>query len=131
MNEYTVFNENGSPTVMGFTPIDGFQIPNNWVEGNHQNSYRREDGTIVEKTYQPSPNHIFDYATKQWIDPRTNDTQWPVIRSQRNALLVASDWTQLPDVPLVTKAAWATYRQALRDVTEQGDPFNITWPVAP
>ena len=50
-------------------------------------------------------------------------------RARRNRLLQASDWTQLPDVPLATKAAWATYRQALRDITEQpGWPTDITWP---
>jgi hypothetical protein len=54
-----------------------------------------------------------------------------VVRAQRNARLSASDWTQLPDVPLATKEAWAAYRQALRDVTLQSDPFAIDWPVAP
>jgi len=38
-----------------------------------------------------------------------------------------SFWTQLSDSP-VDKAAWATYRQALRDITTQVDPFNIKWP---
>lgn len=80
---------------------------------------------------RPSPNHRFDYAKKQWIDPRTAETEWSLVRSQRNALLSASDWTQLPDVPLATKETWAIYRQALRDITEQTDPFNINWPVQP
>ena len=52
-------------------------------------------------------------------------------RSKRNQLLTASDWTQIPDVP-VDQAAWATYRQELRDITSQeGFPEAITWPVAP
>jgi hypothetical protein len=55
------------------------------------------------------------------------DTQWNAIRSARNELLKDSDWTQLSDSP-VDKTAWATYRQALRDITKQPDPFNITWP---
>jgi hypothetical protein len=55
--------------------------------------------------------------------------QWTVIRVERNKLLVESDWTQLPDAP-VDAAAWATYRQALRDVTDQANPFNIVWPEA-
>ena len=55
------------------------------------------------------------------------DTQWRAIRSARNELLKDSDWTQLSDSP-VDKTAWATYRQALRDITQQPDPFNITWP---
>jgi hypothetical protein len=57
-------------------------------------------------------------------------TQWTVIRAERNKLLVASDWTQLPDAP-VDAAAWATYRQALRDVTDQANPFAIVWPESP
>jgi hypothetical protein len=55
------------------------------------------------------------------------DTQWNAIRSARNELLKDSDWTQLSDSP-VDKTAWATYRQELRDITKQVDPFNITWP---
>lgn len=55
--------------------------------------------------------------------------QWTVIRAERNKLLVESDWTQLPDAP-VDAAAWATYRQALRDVTTQANPFSVVWPEA-
>ena len=74
------------------------------------------------------------------VEPLTNseieantESQWAKIRSQRDALLQACDWTQLPDVPLDTeqKQAWVAYRQALRDVTSQADPYNIEWPVAP
>jgi hypothetical protein len=59
------------------------------------------------------------------------EQQWQAVRTQRNQLLVGSDWTQLPDVPLATKEAWATYRQALRDITTQTDPFELNWPVTP
>jgi hypothetical protein len=79
---------------------------------------------------KPSSFHTFDYTTKQWIDPRTNETQWAVVRIERNKLLAGSDWTQMPDAPEPNKAAWATYRQALRDITGQADPFNIVWPVS-
>lgn len=53
---------------------------------------------------------------------------------KRNKLLAETDWTQLPDVPLSDskKIEWATYRQALRDLTAQeGWPTNITWPKKP
>jgi hypothetical protein len=54
------------------------------------------------------------------------------VLDQRNWLLQSSDWTQLPDVPLATKEAWAVYRQALRDITLQaGYPLAIDWPLAP
>ena len=39
-----------------------------------------------------------------------------IIRNKRNELLKESDWTQLPDVN-ISKEEWATYRQALRDIT--------------
>lgn len=53
------------------------------------------------------------------------------VRNQRNQLLKDSDWTQVLDAP-VDKPAWATYRQALRDVTAQeGFPFNVTFPNPP
>jgi len=53
-------------------------------------------------------------------------------RQERGRLLKSSDWTQLPDVPLATKEAWAAYRQALRDITEQpGFPETVTWPTPP
>ena len=52
-------------------------------------------------------------------------------RSQRDTLLTQTDWTQVADAP-VDKAAWAAYRQALRDVPQQiGFPTTITWPVKP
>lgn len=49
----------------------------------------------------------------------------------RERLLSRSDWTQLPNSS-VDSAAWETYRQALRDITEQPNyPFEIEWPTAP
>jgi hypothetical protein len=53
------------------------------------------------------------------------------VRQQRGEKLKDSDWTQVADAP-VDKAAWATYRQALRDVTTQaGFPWTIDWPEQP
>ena len=53
------------------------------------------------------------------------------VRKERDRLLAESDWTQVPDAP-VNQAAWATYRQALRDVPEQaGFPEDINWPQIP
>jgi hypothetical protein len=53
------------------------------------------------------------------------------VRQQRGEKLKDSDWTQVADAP-VDKAAWATYRQALRDVTTQtGFPWTINWPTQP
>jgi hypothetical protein len=56
------------------------------------------------------------------------------LRRQRDNLLCISDWTQGSDSPLsaAAKAAWATYREALRNVPQQdGFPATVTWPTAP
>lgn len=54
------------------------------------------------------------------------------VRVQRNGLLAASDYTQLADVPIANRAAWITYRQALRDIPAQGGfPESVTWPEPP
>lgn len=71
------------------------------------------------------------YIDGEFVPPAPDyDAQWAIVRTQRNAKLAASDWTQLPDAP-VDAAEWAEYRQELRDVTQQDDPFNIVWPTAP
>jgi len=53
------------------------------------------------------------------------------VRTSRTEKLKDSDWTQIAD-STADKTAWATYRQALRDITGQaGFPWTITWPDAP
>lgn len=53
------------------------------------------------------------------------------VREDRNQRLADCDWTQLPDAP-VDAAAWATYRQTLRDISGQaGFPWEVTWPTEP
>lgn len=68
------------------------------------------------------------------MDPEAIDaltaSQWDSVRTDRNKRLADCDWTQLPDCPLdsPTRLEWISYRQALRDITEQADPFAIAWP---
>lgn len=61
----------------------------------------------------------------------TNEQKWEQIRNWRNVELAKSDWTQVADAP-IDKTAWATYRQALRDLPAQGgDPEKAKFPTAP
>ena len=78
---------------------------------------------------RPSMAHDFDYSTKQWV--LNVEEAWRRVRQRRVELLAACDWTQLPDVSDGLRSAWATYRQALRDVTTQPDPMSIEWPTPP
>jgi hypothetical protein len=53
------------------------------------------------------------------------------MRHWRDTELARTDWTQVADAP-VDKAAWATYRQALRDLpTSNTDPRLIELPTKP
>lgn len=53
------------------------------------------------------------------------------VRANRNQLLKDCDWTQIQDAT-VDKQAWATYRQALRDISSQtGFPWEVEWPHDP
>jgi hypothetical protein len=53
------------------------------------------------------------------------------LRHWRDTELARTDWTQVADAP-VDQAAWATYRQALRDLpASNSDPRKIELPVAP
>lgn len=57
--------------------------------------------------------------------------QAAAVRADRKNRLAECDWTQVADAP-VDKAVWATYRQALRDITKQaGFPWQVSWPDQP
>lgn len=82
-----------------------------------------------------------EYVTQVWdvrdMTPVEKDAatqaQWQLVAEQRDSILYSCDWTQLPDVPLTPEQVgqWRVYRQEVRDVMNQPDPFNIVWPVAP
>lgn len=57
--------------------------------------------------------------------------QAKAVRQDRNQKLSECDWTQLAD-STANKEVWATYRQALRDITLQsGFPWSVNWPEKP
>ena len=78
------------------------------------------------------PQGAFDWDGSQWVQlPPNIDALATQARAERDIRLTASDWTMISDAP-VDQSAWATYRQALRDVPAQaGFPENIVWPTRP
>lgn len=67
--------------------------------------------------------------TEEQTEKTTAQTK--VVRASRDEKLKECDWTQIAD-STADKAAWATYRQALRDLpSQEGFPWVITWPVQP
>lgn len=88
-----------------------------------------QNGIIHKKPTPPSTSHRWSDQSLSWVPDA--ELAWREVRQRRQIMLLKSDWTQLSDVPLLTKDAWAEYRQALRDVTSQPDPFTIQWPKIP
>lgn len=56
---------------------------------------------------------------------------WNAVREIRDDKLLKCDWTQIPDSPKANQQVWLDYRQALRDITLQEDPYNLVWPIMP
>lgn len=113
-----------------FVPPDGYvavaDVPQpqiNWDQNIAEGEPALVDG-VWTRTW------VVTDATPEEITERT-ESRASGVRSDRNNRLADCDWTQLPDAP-VDSAAWAIYRQELRDVTEQaGFPWDITWPEKP
>lgn len=84
-------------------------------------NYTVSDGALVRKSQTEIDQQLSDEATLKF-------------RGQRDLLLAASDWTQMPDSPLSDskKQEWAIYRQSLRDLPANTlDPSNPSWPSQP
>lgn len=70
----------------------------------------------------------------EFDDQKVLQSKGSMLRARRNRLLTQSDWSQAADIPFTNeqRQAWTTYRQALRDITNQpGFPTNVEWPTRP
>lgn len=103
------------------------------------NVFRYENGVAVKWKPPAPPNtdlveYEWDESAWSWVAQPTRLSIENEARSIRDNLLTASDWTQIPDVDLsdAEVLSWRTYRQALRNISEQnGFPFTIVWPDPP
>jgi hypothetical protein len=91
----------------------------------------------ISKENRPYYLSKWDNTSMSWEDLRSTQEkltrQWMEIKSQREIFLQQSDWrvAKATDTGIPLSQNWKDYRQALRDITLQSDPFNITWPVPP
>lgn len=98
---------------------------------------KTENDIVIGQRFVLDGNEVIQYEEVRPKNPNEIENEnailWENIRNDRNKLLTETDWTQLPDSPLTPekKAEWQTYRQELRDVTNQPDPKNIIWPTKP
>ena len=70
-----------------------------------------------------------EFNAGKLTDAQITAQKWGDVRVERNRKLSATDWRASSD--LTMSDDWKTYRQALRDITTQTDPYNITWPTKP
>lgn len=112
-----------------------------------------ENGEYISLHLKPQEGNCIELTHDQWIEaveqkckvvdgihtviPVTQDEitegMYNALRYERNKLLAACDWTQMPDAPLTAeqKQAWQVYRQELRDLPATVDINNIIYPTKP
>ena len=94
------------------------------------NGNKMVDGQLVEMTDEEQTD--FDNNNTAWTNAAPA-RRMVELRRQRDILLAETDYMALGDVTL--SDAWATYRQALRDITDttpSDDALsNITFPTKP
>ena len=111
MNEFDIFEVRPTPK------------PNDYTKNISEGTPILVEGVYYQNWEQTN-------ASESEINSRI-EIKWEEIRQIRNELLLECDWTQLADIPTEIKTSWQSYRQQLRDVTTQSNPFNIVWPVKP
>ena len=99
----------------------------NWVEAYVERDmfadYVDEDNVTVTKASQEEA-----YTARKDAEAAT------AARAERDKLIASCDWMAIKafEGGTTVSAEWATYRQALRDVSAQeGFPNDITWPEKP
>lgn len=109
----------------GWYPLVIKSPPAHDINRKRSATYTLQDGVVYQ-------NYIVEMKEGEELTTAIRQ-KWNEIRFIRDDALKNCDWTQLSDAPLTIdkKVEWATYRQKLRDITTQVDPFNIVWPFNP
>ena len=98
--------------------------PNDYTKNITEGTPQLIDGVYTQVWNQSD-------ATQEEIDIKIQN-QWEQVRVARNEILTQCDWTVLADSPVSASIEeWKTYRQQLRDITSQSNPFEIVWPIHP
>ena len=131
-------NENPNtsfPTILPDSLLESFNIYQVEMKNSGYDNDDSKDVTEVTPTLSGSiyiQTYTISDADTETISKR-REIKWSEVRSGRDSLLSESDWTQFNDSPISgsTLTDWQTYRQSLRDITNQSDPYDITWPNIP
>jgi len=106
--------------------INRWEWDGEWKLVQDDSSVVKFDFTTADFPEPPVPEKPYYNPDERALEQEANEA-----RTQRDALLAETDWTQVADAP-VDAQAYADYRQALRDVPQQsGFPGDIDWPAKP
>lgn len=90
------------------------------------------DQLYVELPTRDSVTEAELAAIEQLVTTHVALPSWDDVRRKRSPLLLEADWRiQRAEDQGADVAQLRAYRQALRDVTTQPDPNNVTWPAVP
>ncbi len=115
-------------------PSSQFMVDNGCLPVNLFKDHDR----MTQKLSQVAPyvenNEVFTVQVESLTEDEiasATSSKASQMRSNRNRLLAACDWTQVLDAP-INQTAWAVYRQELRDISLQDNfPYDIIWPNSP
>lgn len=91
---------------------------------------------IVKPLEKIGSSYVLHYDTVDLSEDEleiATENEWEKVRYRRNNEIASTDWriTKASDTGIPVSEEWVTYRQDLRDVTIQDNPFEIIWPVVP
>lgn len=114
-------------TPLGWIVFDG-DFPGASLSGL---LYDKVEQRLIDKPKQAHHAQVFDLDTCSWSIPV--ESQWAEVRRERDRRMSLTDWrvTRAMELGQALAPEWVAYRQALRDVPFQLDPFCIAWPAAP
>lgn len=108
-------------TKVGYNsyPADIIDVTDNYLE-------------ILEAVNTQNKEIFVEFGEIILVEKTKKEVTWEQVKKERNALLLESDWTQLPDVVLSNKDEWKIYRQQLRELTTNFlNPKEVVFPEKP
>ena len=134
-NRYLPMNWNN---ISNFNSLDADSLKQfGWYPYRFIEATIPSDYTIDGSYYEITDDEVLEIQTTRPLTDEEQqtiiDSHWANIRSRRNIELNESDWTHISDSPLTVekKEEFKVYRQSLRDITTQLNPFSIEWPTPP
>jgi hypothetical protein len=106
-------------------PVNSVDCGNDYTK-NYEEITPLLSGSVYIQVWNETSASVEEISTRI-------EEKWLEIREVRDNLLSQSDWTQFQDSPITGSllTEWQTYRQSLRDITSEENPYSLSWPARP